>query len=91
MTNVLTFPIGKISVKLALEEILKAYDERREMVGIAFRISNLSPEQLQASLAEASRESVDSLLELLRRDVQAFTELVELLADVRVRLWLSRT
>jgi hypothetical protein len=74
-----------------LDEVLKAYDERREMVGIAFRISNLSPEQIQVSLTDASRESVDALLELLRRDVEAFTELVELLADVRVRVWLSRT
>jgi hypothetical protein len=69
---------------------IKAYDSRREMVGVAFRIANLTEEQLHNVFAGASGESVSALSELFRRDTDAFVALAEMLADVRWRIELAR-
>jgi hypothetical protein len=76
----------ELRLPAALDAVLAAYDERREMIGIAFRAANLSDEHFDLSLAGASPESVAALLELLRRDIDAFGGLVEMLADVRDRV-----
>ena len=60
------------------------------MVGVAFRIANLTEEQLHNVFAGASGESVSALSELFRRDTDAFVALAEMLADVRWRIELAR-
>jgi hypothetical protein len=83
--NVLKFP-AKLSVKGALAQTLRQYDQRRAIVEITFRIANLSAKQLKKSIASASQESVLALLELLKDDISAHIALVEMMVAVRGRV-----
>jgi hypothetical protein len=82
--TLLEFP-AKISVKAALAQTLRQYDQRREIVEISFRISNLNGKQLKKSLSHASSESVAALLELLSQDIEAHA-LIEMMIAVRGRV-----
>jgi hypothetical protein len=66
-----------------LDEVIEAYDKRREMLAVAFKIANLSSAQLQARFARATPEGVEALSDLLWKDTEAFIALAEMLADVR--------
>jgi hypothetical protein len=90
--NIINFPSTNIAfdVGSALDEVMEAYDKRREMLAVAFRIANLSSAQLKASFARATPESVKALSDLLWKDTEAFTALAEMLADVRDRVEAAR-
>jgi hypothetical protein len=83
--TLLEFP-AKISVKAALAQTLRQYDQRREIVEISFRIANLNGKQLKKSLSQASSESVAALLELLSQDIDAHCALIEMMIAVRGRI-----
>jgi hypothetical protein len=73
--TLLEFP-AKISVKAALAQTLRQYDQRRDLNG----------KQLKKSLSHASSESVAALLELLSQDIEAHRALIEMMIAVRGRV-----
>jgi hypothetical protein len=90
--NIINFPSTNIAfdVGSALDEVMEAYDKRREMLAVAFKIANLSSTQLKASFARATPESVEALSSLLWKDTEAFIALTEMLLDVRDRVEAAR-
>src|SRR5438067_887071 len=90
--NIINFPSTDIGfdVGSALDEVIKAYDKRREMVAVAFKIANFSSAQLKARFARATPESVEALSDALWKDTEAFIALAEMLADVRDRVEAAR-
>ena len=90
--NIINFPSTDIAfdVGSALNEVMEAYDKRRQMVAVAFKIANFSSEQLKARFARATPESVEALSDLLWKDTEAFIALAEMLADVRDRVEAAR-
>ena len=90
--NIINFPSTDIAfdVSSALNEVMEAYDKRRQMVAVAFKIANFSSAQLKARFARATPESVEALSDLLWKDTEAFIALAEMLADVRDRVEAAR-
>jgi hypothetical protein len=90
--NIINFPSTDIAfdVGSALDEVMEAYDKRREMVAVAFKIANLSSAQLKARFARATPGSVEALSDLLWKDTEAFIALTEMLVDVRDRVEAAR-
>src|ERR1700751_1592493 len=90
--NIINFPPTDIAfdVGSALNEVMEAYDKRRQMVAVAFKIANFSSAQLKARFARATPESVEALSDLLWKDTEAFIALAEMLADVRDRVEAAR-
>ena len=90
--NIIKFPSTNIAfdVGSALNEVMEAYDKRRHMVAVAFKIANFSSAQLKARFARATPESVEALSDLLWKDTEAFIALAEMLADVRDRVEAAR-
>ena len=56
--NIINFPSTNIAfdVGSALDEVMEAYDKRRQMLAVAFKIANLSSAQLKTSFAGHARE-----------------------------------
>ena len=79
--NIINFPSTDIafdSVGIALDKAMEAYDKRREMVALAFKIANFSNAQLKARFARATPESIEALSDLLWKDTEAFIALAEI-------------
>jgi hypothetical protein len=59
--NIIKFPSTNIAfdVGSALDEVMEAYDKRREMLAVAFKIANLSSAQLNVSPLPPSPGSRD--------------------------------
>ena len=90
--NIINFPSTNIAFNVgrALDEVMEAYDKRRGMLAVAFKIANLSSAQLKASFGQATPESVKALSDALWKDTEAFIALAEMLADVRDRVEAAR-
>jgi len=90
--NIINFPSTDIAfdVSSALNEVMEAYDKRRQMVAVAFKIANFSSAQLKARFARATPDSVEALSSLLWKDTEAFIALTEMLLDVRDRVEAAR-
>src|ERR1700757_1605933 len=84
LADIINFPSTNTAfdVGRALDEVMEAYDKRRQMLAVAFKIANLSSAQLKASFARATPESVEALSDALWKDTEAFIALAEMLADV---------